>query len=921
MLRIEAKGVSIQDGNEKKGRLFEKLCEELLNSLGYRITDRDIRYAGMEIDLEGERTLEGIPFICECKGQKTEIVAKEFQAFAGKLSAKQKKNHQTFGIFLTLSRLNSSAKGFYQDSFAGGNELILLEEPKILDYLYERNLVIKLEVVQKNCQTNFPAFKVGDTELLYTEKGYFWLQYMASENNDVPNCICFANSNGNLISGKNVIDELMSLNEDFFSFKPLFNQDIKTELIEDSGHEEIVLVRGSKSYFEYQFPASPEFFVGRFNIIDEFKTEINSVIHGKTSSRVFVINADSGWGKSSLILKLSNELNSMENVFVVSIDTRTASSAKFLLYVLNFVIKQIESNGFISIDTKQLRLGGYDSIGDILEKIDEKLKNENKLLIIFFDQFENVFYQQNLLEKVKNFAITLHERQYHIIAGFAWKSDLIGLIRDFPFRMQEDILGLAKIYHLEKFGEMETQSILEALSNEIHAPLRKDLSFQLSEYSQGFPWLLKKLCAHVIKQKERGVKQKELVERFLNIQELFDEDIKELLPIQKEALEYVAKNAPVSIREIGETYSEEILQSLVNKRLIVPVGPKFDIYWDIFKDYLNTGKIPSEEAYILRIMPTTMLGILKHFIKKDSILADELKSKYSSEKSFYNLIKDARLLGLLKAEKDKIVACFNSNLLDEAFRSEIKAVVKEKLSKHKVIRQLQNRLLESDSIPIENVSKVLQEAFPYIKADIKTWNTYAKILSMWMDFTDYAVYMGDNLRKFDPSSDIRSSDRFIYKSKKRDIYIPAIQSRPIQELMERISASMRERKSVVIDRSRDRKALSDAIALGFVTFSQGLIKVTPIGFIFINNPEKRIEIFKNSALNLEVFKIFIEMLNTEQRKEGKILAQELNNKLGNRWSVETAKTVTKILINWVKYTGLMESKKIKNKKEQSLFDQ
>ena len=392
MLRIEAKGISKQDGNEKKGRLFEKLCEELLNALGYKITNRNVNYAGMEIDLEGERTLEGIPFICECKGQKAEIGAKEFQAFAGKLSAKQKKNRQTFGIFLTLSRLNSSAKGFYQDYFAGGNELILLEEPKILDYLYERNLVIKLEVVQKNCQTNFPSFKVGDSELLYTEKGYFWLQYMASVNNDVPNYICFIDSNGNFISEKNVIDELISLNEDFSSFKPLFNQDIKTKLIEESGHEEIVLVRGSKSYFEYQFPASPEFFVGRFNIINEFKTEISSVIHGKTSSRVFVINADSGWGKSSLILKLSDELKKTNDIFVVSIDTRTASDVKFLLYALNFVIKEIEKAGFISIDINQLRLGGYDSIGDILEKIDEKLKNENKLLIIFFDQFEKPFY-------------------------------------------------------------------------------------------------------------------------------------------------------------------------------------------------------------------------------------------------------------------------------------------------------------------------------------------------------------------------------------------------------------------------------------------------------------------------------------------------------------------------------------------------
>lgn len=30
MLRIEAKGISPQDKSEKKGKLFERLCEELL---------------------------------------------------------------------------------------------------------------------------------------------------------------------------------------------------------------------------------------------------------------------------------------------------------------------------------------------------------------------------------------------------------------------------------------------------------------------------------------------------------------------------------------------------------------------------------------------------------------------------------------------------------------------------------------------------------------------------------------------------------------------------------------------------------------------------------------------------------------------------------------------------------------------------
>ena len=59
MLRIEAPGHSIQEKNEKRGKLFEKLCRDLLRSLGYEIRQvTRVNYAGMEIDIEGEKIIE-----------------------------------------------------------------------------------------------------------------------------------------------------------------------------------------------------------------------------------------------------------------------------------------------------------------------------------------------------------------------------------------------------------------------------------------------------------------------------------------------------------------------------------------------------------------------------------------------------------------------------------------------------------------------------------------------------------------------------------------------------------------------------------------------------------------------------------------------------------------------------------------------
>lgn len=879
MLRIEAIGTSKQDKNNKKGKLFENLCKNLLDVLGYKITNPNIRYSGMEIDLEGERTLEKTPFICECKGHKESVASKDLNAFIGKLKLRQDKKKETFGIFLTLSNLNSEAKGAYNEY--SGKDLMLLEEKNIIGFLFEHNIIKKQSEIIEIYKKAFPKFNIGDTELLYFNNNYFWVQYLISENNSVSDHISFLKGNGSLVSN-NIVSEIIPLSEDFSSYILLqFNESvpIKHELTDEANYEEIVLVQGSSDYFEYQFPASPEFFVGRYNIIKEFDEEIKSIIKKKTSKRVIVINADSGWGKSSLILKLSNELKN-DNFFSVPIDTRTASDVKFLLYALNFIINETTKSGFISIDIKQLMIGGYDSIDSILEKIHNILKN--KYLFVFFDQFENIFYKHSLLEKFRNLALKLSDKQYNIIIGFAWKSDLIAQTEDFPYLMRDDIISVAKIFDLQRFGEIETLEIIKSLEKEIQLKLKKEIKFKLSEYSQGYPWLLKKLCAHIIKQNKNGVTQEALIEHFFNIQVLFNEDLKDLLPIEEEALRHIAKKAPVYASEIVNDYAQDAIQKLINKRLIVRIGPKYDIYWDIFRDFLNTGKIPSEESYILRTPPTSIIGILEHFLGKESIIFDDLKLEWSSEKSLYNLLKDARQLELLKIEDNMVKPCFDINKPHNEFIIDIKTIVKEKLSKHKIIKLLKESSLKNNPIPNEKICNILKESFPYIKADIKTWDTYAKIINNWIDFA--------------------YSDKFIYKNRKSDAHIPCMQFEPIKEFLISIKEG---NSSNDVKKSRYKKSLSDAIALEFVELNKKNIKLTPSGIEFTTYPEKQKEIFKQSAMNIPIFKQFIKISNGTQNNR-KMITEKLDTFVGNRWNKNTLSGIVKILINWAKNSGLWD---------------
>lgn len=69
---------------------------------------------------------------------------------------------------------------------------------------------------------------------------------------------------------------------------------------------------------------------------------------------------------------------------------------------------------------------------------------------------------------------------------------------------------------------------------------------------------------------------------------LFEADLAGLSPIETEALKYIARFAPISATEVTEKYVASVVQSLLDKRLVVAVGDKLDTYWDIFRDFLNT---------------------------------------------------------------------------------------------------------------------------------------------------------------------------------------------------------------------------------------------------------------------------------------------------------------------------------------------
>jgi predicted transcriptional regulator len=415
---------------------------------------------------------------------------------------------------------------------------------------------------------------------------------------------------------------------------------------------------------------------------------------------------------------------------------------------------------------------GFEGAIDSLVKIGQLLERNHKVMFIFLDQFENLFFLLDVLKRIRELFLKIQDAQTNVVLGFSWKTDLVGLTSEFPYQTRDTFANSSKHIILDPFSKEETDALLDKLSKEIRAPLRKDLRFLLSEFSQGYPWLLKKLCAHVKSQRDIGILQADIATSFLNVEELFREDLSGLLTEEEDALRRIAKVAPISIPEIGEDFSPDVIRSRIHRRLVVRIGSKYDIYWDIFRDYLNFGLVPVQDNYILRTQVGSILNETQLLVIANGQLSMSVFMEKSglSKSSAYNVLRDMRLLGLVKVDGGNVTL-------------------------------------------------------------VETWETYARTFARWMDRADLAIFdsRAGILFQFTPGTGILDRHPLLAR-RRRGIIIPSIQYTPIEKVIIRLVDALQKEGGVDIrdiKRSTLNKALSMLEDLGFIERKVGYIRIMP----------------------------------------------------------------------------------------------
>lgn len=571
-------------------------------------------------------------------------------------------------------------------------------------------------------------------------------------------------------------------------------------------------------------PARPIDFVGRDDVINEIATFIEQVRTNQTSTRTFAVQAPSGWGKSSLILKLvdlAQRNKKITKCSLTAVDTRSATNSAFVIEAFRQSLLDAQKRRFINPENKLV----IESLRNPLDSADvinafQDLRESKACITLVFDQFEELFTKEDLFETfnaVRELSLDLDSRQEFYVLAFAWKTD-VSLPQQHPaYHMWHQLGDRRRSFKVRAFGGSDIQKVITKAEGSLNRKLFPVLRARLVEQCQGLPWLLKKLLVHVLRRVDTVDSQYLLLERELDVELLFKEDLSILTKDQIRCLKYVATRSPVPVADVEDNFSYEITNTLINSHLLVRSGLNYVVYWDIFRDYLAEERVPQIPwARTFQRGPFVAVKALSKINELGTVTSTELAKELGlKEGSANNILSDLVALQLVEVTihgKDYGTYKVASHLPN----LEILTIAKHaqgQLKRHIVVRELSEQWERDHPMNAEAWYNLFAEAHPRtVSYTTQTVHAYANSFRDWLLFAGVLERRANQL--FRPLGNGRQMGISTESRTVVGVFLGTSAPETLIQLLKTLQESEIPMKRPVLEKQGLRNAITDSLVLG-----------------------------------------------------------------------------------------------------------
>jgi Restriction endonuclease/Novel STAND NTPase 1 len=760
--------------NKEKGDLLENISKDLLEALGYDVIE-EIRFTGVELDLLCKHKVNNKEIYVECKAQKEKIGAPILRQLIGTVVS----YNYSEGWLVTTSDFGKEAKGFIE-MWKGkpsneSSKLSFYSPVNIIEALQRASVICSQPNGKAEDQIGGAEF-LGEWTLLLTSYGKFWAVYTLQ--GGAPHGVLLFNAtNGRQIQDDETLNNISQLETNLAEY----DLKIGVQDLEDkkpsftSTPPSVVEVQIGDSWDDYR-PARPQDFVGRDEAQKELISFLKNANEKKSDTRIFAITGNSGLGKSSLIAKVRDRTRNKfykKRYFTFAVDIRGAKTPSYISSALLKCFQQAQQSGFGDPVDLQLTDPSSPLTSQSIARYLDTVERKGQVICLIFDQFEELYSNPELFgvfKTAKDLMLDVASYKGNFVLGFAWKTDSTTQ-QDHPaYHMWHELADHRRVYKLDVFDKGEISKSITTFEKDVQQKLPIEIRHQIMHSSQGFPWLLKKLCINLYENLKKG-EGAESILLDLDVRRLFENDLELLTPTEHTCLKIIAQKAPADWSEIIEISGIAVLNALVHKRLVIKSGDRLNIYWDIFKDYLLSGKVP---IVPFNYIPTSdyysMLKVFQTLNSHEYIGAEEIAITASlNEKTVGNIGADLVMFSLAE-RKGTNFKCHRD--LVEFTEISVLNKLREKLGKHSlklaIYKEKAGKTIDQSAI-----TTTLRRCLPKAKFSNKTWTTYANRLSNLFTHTGYFVRVGSQIVVQDLGTPITDTQSYARKGKKRGVVFSA----------------------------------------------------------------------------------------------------------------------------------------------------